>query len=71
MQLETVLKEIEGADTREIDYILDAAMNRKRELYPSWEIVYYAHAKEEAEKLEEIIRRAEEYRRELKNKRNE
>ena len=45
MMLEEVLRHIGQADTLEITYILDAAMDRYRALYPEWDIHYFATEK--------------------------
>ncbi len=42
MTREKVLEIIEEADAVWVDHFLDAAINRKRELYPDWEISYIA-----------------------------
>ena len=37
-----LIKAIKCADQKEIRDILDAAMERYREVYPEWNIIYYA-----------------------------
>lgn len=47
--LEQVLQEIRRADAKEIDEILDAVLERRRQLYPGWEMVYLAAPKQNPE----------------------
>ncbi len=42
MSKEEIFEAIEEASAAEIDEYLDAALNRKRELYPDWDICYLA-----------------------------
>ena len=37
-----LIKAIRGADRNEIGDVLAAAMERYREVYPDWSIIYYA-----------------------------
>jgi len=57
MCMEELLKTIEAADTVQIEDILAAAMRRKRELYPDWEIVYCAARKREVNGPEALFGR--------------
>ena len=66
--LRSVVGIIKIADAEEIDYILDTVMNRKRELYPDWELFYCAAPKETVSSPEEMVRKAWEYERRLKEK---
>lgn len=68
MQTNDILQLIAGADAQEIDYILDAAMNRKRELYPDWELFYCAAPKGSINSPEEMVRKAWEFDRKMKEK---
>ena len=52
MQLDEMVRKIGAADSEMIDMILDAAMNRKRELYPEWEMVYLALPKNDPQERE-------------------
>ena len=61
MQLEAVLEKIREAGKFEIDFLLDEVMRRKRELYPEWEIFYYAFSKDETERLQKLIDRVMAY----------
>ena len=45
MRMERLIEEIEKANVLQIDHILDAAMERKRQLYPDWELFYCAAEK--------------------------
>lgn len=58
--MEAILERIDAATTSEIDGILHVALERKRELYPEWDIYYVAVPKEEGETrqktLESILR---------------
>ena len=42
---EGTLQNIKKANAKEVDEILDAAMERRRQLFPDWEMVYYARPK--------------------------
>ena len=52
--MEKVLKTIASLGVEEIDDILYAVIQRKRQLYPDWEIVYYACPKGGTDIPEEI-----------------
>ena len=52
--MEEQIKAIMKMDSLQIDYILDAVLKRKRELYPDWNIIYYAHKKGEGDEMETI-----------------
>lgn len=54
MSLEELMKRIEQSDKEEIIDVLDAAMKRKRELYPDWDIIYYAGKKGEKDEVDVI-----------------
>ena len=58
MRMDQVINEILKADVIQIDHILDAAMKRKRELYPDWEIFYCAAEKGKISCTEDMIRAA-------------
>ncbi len=53
--MDEILKKIEEADPGEIDELLSTAIERKRELFPDWEILYLAMAKKDTEKWKEIL----------------
>ena len=63
-----VIKLISKADACTIDYILDTAMKRKRELYPDWELFYCAAPKDTISGPEDMIRRAILFEKMLKGK---
>lgn len=42
---EGTLQNIKKANAKEVDEILDAAMERRRQLFPDWKMVYYASPK--------------------------
>lgn len=52
--LEQILRGIQNADAKEIDDILDAAVKRRRQLYPDWEMIYLAAPKKNPEDGEQI-----------------
>ena len=56
-----IIENIRKADAYLIDYILDAAMKRKRELYPDWEIFYCAAEKGKIDSVEDLLRTAWEF----------
>ena len=68
MHIEKLLKEIEKANILQVDYILDSAMKRKRELYPDWEIFYCAAQKTRINSPEEMIRAAWDFQMRIKQK---
>lgn len=45
MELAKTIEAIQHADAAEIDSLLDTALRRKRDLYPDWELLYFAHPK--------------------------
>ena len=55
------IRHIRAANAAQIDDILEAAIRRKRELHPGWEIIYYAEEKGSMEGPEEWIRRMWEF----------
>ena len=60
--MDKLLKMISQADAEEIDILLDAVMKKKRELYPEWELVYYAQPRGEKvdmEYLEKLLENKE------------
>ena len=67
-EVSAIVNEINKADTEMIDYILDAAMNRKQALYPDWEIFYCSAPKNSVSSPEEMLRKAWEFDQELKAK---
>ena len=50
--MEEILEMIRTADATQVDFILEAAMKRKRELYPAWQIIYYAKKRGEKDDFE-------------------
>ncbi len=55
MKFEEILEAIEEADALRIDKYLDAAINRKRELYPAWEITYIAMERQSGKEKWEAV----------------
>lgn len=51
---ESITNTIKAADAEEIDEILDMAMERRRELYPDWDMAYLAVPKGAPEGTREI-----------------
>lgn len=43
--LESTLQSIREANAKEIDEIMDAAMERRRQLFPDWEMAFFARPK--------------------------
>ena len=54
--MQDILERIAKADTYDTDMIFQAALERKRKLFPGWEIVYCAEEKEKIKGPEELIR---------------
>jgi len=50
------LSQIKSADKMQIDWILEETIKRKRELYPEWEILYFARKKGKPLDTEELGR---------------
>ena len=61
MQLDEMLKMIRQAGEYEIDFLFDEVKNRKRELYPDWQILYYAYTKAEEERMRILVDKLLEY----------
>ena len=55
MRMNIMMQEIRKADPAEIDMILEAAVARKRELYPQWEMVYIALPKNDPEERKRTL----------------
>ena len=53
MMLKIILRSIRKADAKEIDEILDAATERRRQLFPDWEMVFFARPKRTPQEGEE------------------
>lgn len=49
----TILRCIREADAKEIDEILNAATERRRQLFPDWEMVFFARPKQTPQEGEE------------------
>lgn len=64
----TIVNEINKADAESIDYILNAAIQRKRELHPDWELFYCAAPKDSVSSPEDMVRKAWEFEQEMKAK---
>lgn len=55
MSVEELRRQINNADSAQIDSILEAAFARKRELYPQWDIQYMALPKDDWEERRRIL----------------
>ena len=53
MMKKTILRCIREADAKEIDEILNAATERRRQLVPDWEMVFFARPKQTPQEGEE------------------
>ena len=58
--MQDILERIAKADTYATDMIFQAALERKRELYPDWELLYCAIPQKAAVRFEEKRRQIEE-----------
>ena len=61
-----IIEEVMRMDASQIEYIMDAAIKRKRELYPGWEIFYCAAEKGRINGVEDMLRAAWEFERKLR-----
>ena len=61
MEIARLIREIENADVFQVDRILDAAMKRKQQLYPDWEIFYCAAQKGKIRGVEDMLKEAWEF----------
>lgn len=59
--MDEVYMKIEEAGVEEIDELLSAAIDRKRELFPEWEILYLALPKRDTQKWQEILNQVYSY----------
>lgn len=55
MEIKEILDEIRKADSVEIDILMDAVFDRKRILYPEWDIQYLALPKKDWVKRRHIL----------------
>ncbi len=53
--MDEVYRKIEEAGLEEVDELLGAAIDRKRELFPDWEILYLAMPKGDTQKWKETL----------------
>lgn len=58
MEIARLIREIENSDVFQVDRILDAAMKRKQQLYPDWEIFYCAAQKGKIRGVEDMLKAA-------------
>ena len=49
MKLEKMMTRIRCADPEEIEKLISAVLQRKRELFPEWDVVYFALPKKDKE----------------------
>ncbi len=68
MKIEKIIEEIEKSNIFQVDYIIDAAMKRKRELYPEWELFYCAAEKGKIQGPEDMLRAAWEFEAHIREK---
>ena len=61
-----IIEEVMRMDASQIEYIMDAAIKRKRELYPDGEIFYCAAEKGRINGVEDMLRAAWEFERRLR-----
>ena len=61
-----IIEEVMRMDASQIEYIMDAAIKRKREPYPDWEIFYCAAEKGRINGVEDMLRAAWEFERRLR-----
>ena len=63
MPMDEIIRGIERTDLENMQDVVKAVMDRYRELYPEWEILYIAversAADQQSAKLRELIREAE------------
>ena len=55
LTMESVINLIQHADASQTDAILDAAISRRHELFPGWDMHYVAIPKEDAEERKRIL----------------
>lgn len=60
--LKRIMRDIQKADAREVDEILDAAMARRKQLYPDWEMVYFAVPKNDPRERQLLKEMTERYK---------
>ncbi len=53
--MKDILKFIQEAGAAEVDAIFEASFDRKRELYPQWDLFYFAMPREEGEERRRTI----------------
>ncbi len=53
--MDWLIEENRKLNIDQIGGILDAVINRKREVYPDWEIIYYARKKNESDNWDVIL----------------
>ena len=63
-----MIEAIRKVDIDSIDYVLDTAMKRKRELYPDWELFYCAAEKSKINSADDLVREAWEFEQKIKRK---
>ncbi len=55
MNIDRVIRKIRVADCAAVDAILNAALNRKTQLCPEWEIMYFAFFRDQKEKWKKTV----------------
>ena len=56
MKLDWIIREIEQANHEETEALMEVIFERKRQLYPDWDICYLALPKEDWKERELILR---------------
>ncbi len=56
MNIRRLVKKMRKSDAITVDAVFQAALERKMELYPEWEIIYLALERENRESRKEIVR---------------
>lgn len=55
MDMDLLLSQIYQADSIQIDTLLDAVFARKRELFPQWDIQYWALPKDDWDQRDQVL----------------
>lgn len=58
MKLEKMMTRIRCADPEEIEKLISAVLRRKRELFPEWDVVYFALPKKDKEERKRMAKLA-------------
>lgn len=66
MILEAVIREIETANAMETEVLMDVVFERKRQLFPDWEMIYLALPKEDRVRRELTLKNLLEWERQTR-----